>query len=451
MGLSIVHKSSEHIDKKNAKVALVLAGGAVSGGAFKIGGLIALNNYLLDRKITEFDIYIGLSAGSILAAPLSGNISPEEMLRSLDGRSKYFTQLQYLDFYYPNFKDFIKNPLKFTADFLNVVPSFLFDLFTLTPHIMLEVQQFLINYYKNPSSANFEKILEPISNILIAPNNFPNIIKYLPSGFFDNKRLEIYLKKNMELNNLPNNFKELYNQFGKELFITATNLDTAERAVFGHNENNKLTISEAVQASTALPGFYKPARIKGIDYVDGGIRRTANIDVAYEHGAKLIICYNPFRPIYNEIHAEYLEDLNKYVTEGEYIADSGVLSVINQVFRTLLHTRLEIGVERFKHDPSFNGDIILIEPSEDDKEFFNLNPVAFWDRARAATQGFESVITSIEEEYDEVKEILKPYGIEITKHFVREYLEKINKVSYSDEAVLSVLEKEEPSRKLKII
>ena len=56
---------------------------------------------------------------------------------------------------------------------------------------------------------------------------------------------------------------------------------------------------QAVQASTALPGFYRPARIAGGDYVDGGIRRTANIEVAIEQGADLIICYNPFRPFVN--------------------------------------------------------------------------------------------------------------------------------------------------------
>ena len=40
-----------------------------------------------------------------------------------------------------------------------------------------------------------------------------------------------------------------------------------------------------------------PARINGVDYVDGGVRHTANIDVAIEQGADLIICYNPFRPV----------------------------------------------------------------------------------------------------------------------------------------------------------
>ncbi len=450
MGISIVRKTKPGSDKRGAKIALVLAGGAVSGGAFKIGGLIALNNYLLNRKITEFDIYVGLSAGALLSAPLAGDISPEEMLKSINGTSKNFGQLKYWDFYYPNVKDIIGRPIKFIVDLMKVFPQFIYDLFVIAPNLFLEVQEQVKKFINTPSYSNLEKILEPIANTMISPE-FPNPLEYLPSGFFDNKRLEKFLRENIKRNNLANDFIELYRKTGKELFITATNLDTAERVVFGHNERNDVTISEAVQASTALPGFYKPARIRGIDYVDGGIRRTANIDVAYEHGAELIICYNPFRPIYNEIHIEYIEALDKYSVEGTYIADKGILSVLNQVFRTLLHTRLEVGLQRFKYDPSFNGDIILIEPTEDDVEFFNMNPVAFWNRAKAAKKGFESVIFSIEEEYDEIKEILKPYGLEITKHFVRDYLEKLRKVSYSDEAVLDILEQETPPRKLKII
>ena len=57
------------------KIALVLAGGAVSGGAFKVGGLKALDDYLVGRKMTELDLYVGLSAGSILAASLAARCS----------------------------------------------------------------------------------------------------------------------------------------------------------------------------------------------------------------------------------------------------------------------------------------------------------------------------------------------------------------------------------------
>ena len=104
--------------------------------------------------------------------------------------------------------------------------------------------------------------------------------------------IEGYLRRNLETNGMPNDFRSLRRHTGRDLYITAMNLDTAERVVFGHDEDCSLTVSQAVQASTALPGFYRPARLNGIDYVDGGVRRTASIDVAIEHDADLIICYS---------------------------------------------------------------------------------------------------------------------------------------------------------------
>ena len=128
-----------------------------------------------------------------------------------------------------------------------------------------------------------------------------------------------------------------------------------------------------MQASTALPGFYKPARIKGVDYVDGGVRRTANIDVAIEHGADLVICYNPFRPFSNRVRRRFDRERDAYELEGQPLADQGMLTVLNQVFRTLLHSRLQFGLRQYQDDPNFQGDIILIEPKETDLHFFQMS------------------------------------------------------------------------------
>src|SRR2546428_7549521 len=108
---------------------------------------------------------------------------------------------------------------------------------------------------------------------------------YLPSGLFVNAGFERYLRYNIVRRGMTNDFRVLYRLRQVELYIVAMNLDTAERVVFGHDEDTSLTISEAVQASTALPRFYQPARLQGIDYVDRGVRRTANIDLAIAHGA----------------------------------------------------------------------------------------------------------------------------------------------------------------------
>src|SRR5512138_3450421 len=111
MGLTIVHKSDLSARKKNPRIALVLAGGAVTGGAYKLGGLKALDDFLVNRKTNDFDIYVGLSAGSVLAAPLAGGVTPVEMLKSLEGTSAEFTQLKPSDFYNLNASEFVWKPI----------------------------------------------------------------------------------------------------------------------------------------------------------------------------------------------------------------------------------------------------------------------------------------------------------------------------------------------------
>ncbi|HYC23827.1 MAG TPA: patatin-like phospholipase family protein, partial [Candidatus Bathyarchaeia archaeon] len=251
---------------------------------------------------------------------------------------------------------------------------------------------------------------------------FPFPLGYLPSGVFDNSRLERYLRHNIERRGMTNDFRVLYRSRGIELYIVAMNLDTAERVVFGHDEDTTLTISEAVQASTALPGFYKPARIKGVDYIDGGVRRTANIDVAIEHGADLIICYNPFRPFNNTV--------GRRNQQGEIVkplAEHGMMAVLNQVFRSLLHSRLHLGLHQYREDPSFTGDIILIEPTDDDETFFGMFPLNFWERRRAAEHSYLSVSSSIETHYETIQRILERYGMVMTRRKLREGAERIRR------------------------
>ena len=106
MGLTLIRKGGNRPPKRNPMVSLVLAGGAVSGGAFKVGGLKALDDFLVGRKITELDTYVGLSAGALLSASLAAGITPDEMIKVLDGTSTRFEQLRPVDFYNPNLREF---------------------------------------------------------------------------------------------------------------------------------------------------------------------------------------------------------------------------------------------------------------------------------------------------------------------------------------------------------
>jgi predicted acylesterase/phospholipase RssA len=221
------------------------------------------------------------------------------------------------------------------------------------------------------------------------------------------------MRRGLEKLGMPNDFRAFVAQRERQLYLTACNLDTSARVIFGADEHAEATISQAMQASSALPLYFRPARINGVDYVDGGVRSTANIDIAIEKGADLIICYNPFRPFQNRVDAP--EGDTPHFSEGRYLSDRGMKVIVNQVFRTLLHSRLKLGLQRYIADERFQGDIVLLEPQERDANFFALNPMAFWKRSEAARHGFESVRSTIEQNYDELSEVLGKYRLDLDR------------------------------------
>ena len=98
--------------------------------------------------------------------------------------------------------------------------------------------------------------------------------------------------------------------------------------------------------------------------------------------------------------------------------------VLNQVFRTLLHSRLKLGIQRYLTDDRFQGDIVLLEPRERDANFFALNPMAFWKRSKAVEHGFESVRATIEQNFDQLRDVLALYGLKMDRAVARRRAER---------------------------
>src|SRR5258705_682576 len=67
--------------RKRSKTALVLGGGGFTGGVYEIGALRALDLLSVNRTINQFDVYVGTSAGSFVAALPANGVTPEEMMR----------------------------------------------------------------------------------------------------------------------------------------------------------------------------------------------------------------------------------------------------------------------------------------------------------------------------------------------------------------------------------
>ncbi len=408
MGITIVQKSDLSKAHIGARKALVLAGGAISGGAFKLGGLEAFDRFLGSTRVNDFDMFMGISAGAFIAAPIAGGLPPSELVEAFVGEPRRMPRFRMADFYYPNFGELWSRPVAGLSELAKMGPRATGRLLRSLPELVAPLTARARAFLAEPGLETAEALAAPVLEALADPD--PQPFGWLPSGLFDNRRIEAYVRESLERNGIPNDFRQLKLSRGKSLYIGATNINTAQGAVFGHDEDHSVTISEAVQASTAIPGFFRPARIgppgREQDYVDAAVRKTANISVPVRHGAQLVVCYNPFRPFVNYRH--------RLVSDGRSsIADLGMAVILNQAFRTMLHSRLRLGIEKLKLDENFRGDVILIEPTETDARFFSMNPVAFWARKAAAEHGFESVKLSLHRHYESLRNILGAYGIKV--------------------------------------
>jgi NTE family protein len=79
----------------------------------------------------------------------------------------------------------------------------------------------------------------------------------------------------------------------RKLEIVAVDYRTGRRVVFGRGGSPRCELAQAVQASCAIPGLYRPVSIGGRAYVDGGVRSPSNADLMAGSRVDLVIALNP--------------------------------------------------------------------------------------------------------------------------------------------------------------
>jgi NTE family protein len=151
---------------------------------------------------------------------------------------------------------------------------------------------------------------------------------YLSSGVFSLDKLERYLRERLPVND----FRKIDNR----LIVTAVDLDSAERVLFGKGYDAETPISEAVAASCCVPGLFRPYAIRGRYHIDGEIARTLSADAAVEAGADVVIISNVYRPA----NAGALR---------RSTARSGPLQVLNQTLNIVLTEKEQRGVDLYTH------------------------------------------------------------------------------------------------------
>lgn len=427
MAVTIVQKS-QVARRRKPKLALVLSGGAISGGAFKIGGLIALDTLFSNLSVCDFQMYMGISAGSFLAAPLAAGIRPQDILKSFTGKDSTYEPFNALDFYWPNIAEVASKGSGAVREILSLYPALLWTSARAAAKSGPVAMAGLRSLFGRGKFSRRDLVDRQVREFRQLADQLPSPMAFIPSGVFDNAAIERYLRKNMVRARVPNNFSLLRHERGKDLYIHAVDLDTAQDVIFGPDERNDVSISEAVQASTALPGFYKPAHINGRYYIDGSAKQTAPIDLAMAKGADLIICYNPFRPFK---HAPNKNLSKKFSSMGEM----GLSKIIDQSIRTLLHSRLSLAIEDVRNQSSFQGDLVVLEPAESDAEYFRINPLSFWRRAAAARHGFITVARDVERNLARLQDLFGRYGLDLDVTRMKMMMERLDDAGKDDDIV----------------
>ncbi|MEX2196602.1 MAG: patatin-like phospholipase family protein [Thermoleophilaceae bacterium] len=87
--------------------------------------------------------------------------------------------------------------------------------------------------------------------------------------------------------------EELGVRWDGRLLISAVELESGRRVMFGAPGAPELRVADAVLASCAIPGVFRPVRAGGRSYVDGGAWSPTNMDAAEVVRGSRVLCLNP--------------------------------------------------------------------------------------------------------------------------------------------------------------
>jgi NTE family protein len=75
----------------------------------------------------------------------------------------------------------------------------------------------------------------------------------------------------------------------RPLWLSAVDIVSGRRVVLGRGRWREVDLHQAVRASCAIPGFYRPVQIDSMTLIDGGTHSTTNLDLASLDKCQVII------------------------------------------------------------------------------------------------------------------------------------------------------------------
>jgi NTE family protein len=343
-----------------SSVGLALAGGGFLGAVYEMGTLAALSECVEGLDFRDLDVYVGVSAGAFICAGLVNGLSPREMVRR-------FIESEDADV--P-----IDPALMMRPDWLSLAQASKV-LATRGPALMSTLTSLVDQTWQ-------QRLWNALDRLLTA----------LPAGFMDSAPTEERIRLLLNEPGRSDDFRNL----ASKLRVVATDIDLGESVAFGAAGFDHIAISKAVRASSAVPGVFAPVEIDGRRYLDGALTKTVHASIALQEGAKLVLCLNPLVP-----HKPKLGGVGNTLP-----------AILSQSVRTLIRSRMSVGVEKYKVTHP-NADVILFEPPASDPTIFKSRLFSFSARRRLCEHVYQNTRRSLLERRHELAPIFERHGLRL--------------------------------------
>ncbi|TMK42644.1 MAG: patatin-like phospholipase family protein [Actinobacteria bacterium] len=231
------------------RIGLVLGAGGVQGGAWLTGGLYALATET-GWDPASADYIVGTSAGSMLGALIANGVPPWFMVAHSAGER------------FDGLRDARGRPAA-EADRSGGAG-------------------YRLDGLPRPWPGSWRLMLSAV----VRPS--PRSLSALIGGSMPQGLLSTAPLKDIVRRAVPSGWARHPN-----LWIVACDYATGRRTVLGRPDSPEAHLYDAVAASCAIPGFYRPVTIDGRRYVDGGLWSTSNLDLLAREPLDAVICLNP--------------------------------------------------------------------------------------------------------------------------------------------------------------
>lgn len=353
------------------RIGLAIAGGGPIGAMYELGALRALDEACDGLDLTRLDCYVGVSSGAFFAAGLANRLDTAELCRifitgdSVDVAFRPETFLQLA-----------------TGEYMRRAASI--------PVLAARLTRDLLS---RRGDSRWSDVVTRIGGLV-------------PTGIFDNSQVERFLRDAFSRRGRSNDFRKLE----CPLYVIGVDLDSGEAVRFGGEGWDNVPISRAVQASAALPGLYPPVEIRGRHFVDGALRRTMHASVVLEHGVDLMLGINPLVPFNPGTDAYAAAQAHRF--SDRRIAEGGFPGVISQALRTMLQSRMQVGLARYPGQYP-HIDQIVFEPNAGDRELFYTNIFSFAARRRISQLAYRNTLADLRKRRTELEPVLARHGIRL--------------------------------------